>query len=216
MLIYLLHLGSVLGPWLYVAAGVLVFGESALLLGMVLPGETALLVAGYFSQHGVLSLAVMMAVGVAAAIAGDTVGFLVGRRYGRRLRYSAMGRRVGPARWEWVDRFLARHGGSAILLARLTAVLRAVTPSVAGMSSLPLRRFMAWNALGGTIWATGAVALGWLFSTALTQVGQYLAWAPLVLLAVTALVAAAIHMTLSHQRPRAGIPSHGRSRQSAG
>lgn len=190
---YLTHLGAQLGLWLYVLAAALAFGEAALLIGMVLPGETALLVAGYFSHQGVLSLSVMIPLAVVAAIAGDSVGFEIGRRYGPRLRNSRLGHHVGDRRWATVDQFLHRHGGKAILFARMTAVLRALTPTVAGMSGMPYRTFLRWNALGGLLWGGGCVLLGWAFASALTQVGHYLTSAPLAILVVVGLTAAVHH-----------------------
>ena len=201
MITFLTQLGTHLGIWLYVLAAALAFGESALLIGMVLPGETALLIAGYFSHQGVLSLPIMLVLAIAAAIAGDSVGFEVGRRYGPRLRGSRFGRRIGTTGWDNVDRFLHRHGGKAVFLARLTAVLRALTPSMAGMSGMRYRTFFAWNAAGGIIWGGGCVLLGWAFASALTRVGHYLTWAPLLPLAALVLA-----VTLRH-RGRAGRPA---------
>lgn len=193
MLTYLTSLGAHLGVWLYVLTAGLAFGESALLIGMLLPGETALLIAGYYSQQGVASLSIMLPLAIAAAIGGDSVCFEIGRRYGPRLRTSRFGRRIGARRWSTVDRFLCRHGGKAVLLARLTAVLRALTPSMAGMSGMRYRTFLAWNVLGGVIWGGGCVLLGWAFASALISVGHYLTWAPLAMLAALGPVALLVH-----------------------
>lgn len=201
---YLTQLGAQLGVWLYVLAAALAFAESALLLGMVLPGETALLVAGYFSHQGVLSLSVMVPLAVLAAVAGDSVGFEVGRRYGPRLRGSQVGRRVGDRRWSTVDRFLLRHGGKAVLFARMTAVLRAVTPTAAGMSGMHYRTFLVWNAVGGLIWGGGCVLLGWAFASALARVGHYLSWGPLTALASVGLAAAGVRRCSSRSRSARG------------
>lgn len=193
MISFLTNLGAHLGVWLYVLTAGLAFGESALLIGMVLPGETALLIAGYYSHQGVLSLSVMLPLAISAAIAGDSVGFEIGRRYGPQLRRSRMGQRVGSSRWDRVEQFLRRHGGEAVFLARLTAVLRALTPSMAGMGGMPYRTFWAWNAAGGVVWGGGCVLLGWAFASALAQVAHYLTWAPLALLAALVLTALIRH-----------------------
>ena len=181
---YLEHLGNSVGAWLYVIAGGLAFGEAALLIGMVLPGESALLVAGYFCHQGVLNLPTMVLVAIICAIAGDSVGYEFGRRIGPRLRKSRVGRWVGEPRWAVVDGALHRHGGKAVLFGRLTAILRALMPAVAGMSGMRYRRFLVWNATGGIIWGGGCVLLGYAFASALDTVGQYLTWAPLAILAL--------------------------------
>ena len=77
--------------WLYVIAGGLCFAEAAILVGMVLPGETALLVAGVFCAAGKLNLWVMIIVAAVCAIAGDSVGFEFGKKFGPSLRRSRLG-----------------------------------------------------------------------------------------------------------------------------
>jgi membrane-associated protein len=180
---FLQRLGEDVGAWLYVITGGLAFGEAAILLGMVLPGETALLVAGYFCHEGVLSLPLMIVIAVLAAVAGDSVGYAFGQRYGPPLRGSRLGQWVGPHRWTKTDAFLHRHGGKAVLLGRCTALLRALVPSMSGMARMPYyRTFLPWNAVGGLIWGAGCVLLGYAFAASLHTVERYLTWGPLPLL----------------------------------
>lgn len=189
-------IGDTVGLWLYVIAGGLAFAEAAILVGMVLPGETALLIAGVFAnpRYGNLNLGVMIVVAVVCAVAGDSVGYEFGRKYGPALRRSRLGSWVGEPRWSKVDSFIHRWGGRAIFLGRLTAVLRALMPSMAGMSGLRYRTFLKWNALGGAIWGPGCVLLGYAFASALDVVGQTLTWAPLGILAVVIAVAIFVHV----------------------
>jgi membrane protein DedA with SNARE-associated domain len=188
------QVGDAVGVWLYVIAGALCFGEAAILVGLVLPGETALLVAGVFCQHGTLNLYVMIAVAAVAAIAGDSVGYEFGKHFGPRLRRSRFGSWVGEHRWAMVDGFLLRHGGKAVLLGRLTALFRALVPSMSGMSGMRYRTFLIWNATGGLIWAPGCVLLGYAFSKSLDTVGKTLTWAPLAVLGVVVVVYIALHI----------------------
>jgi membrane protein DedA with SNARE-associated domain len=189
-------IGDAVGLWLYVIAGGLAFAEAAILVGMVLPGETALLVAGVFCnpKYGNLNLGIMIIVAVVCAIVGDTVGYEFGKKYGPALRRSRLGNWVGAHRWSKVDGFIHRWGGRAVFLGRLTALLRALMPSMAGMSGLRYRTFLMWNALGGAIWGPGCVLLGYAFASALDVVGETLTWAPLALLAVVVVVAIGLHL----------------------
>lgn len=188
------HIGDSVGAWLYLIAAAFAFSEAAILVGMVLPGETALLVAGVFCHTGTLKLYWMIPIAIVAAIAGDSVGYEFGRTFGPRLRGSGLGRWVGEHRWAVVDGFIHRHGGKAVFLGRLTALLRALLPSMAGMSRMPYRTFLFWNALGGTIWATSCVFLGYFFYGALSTVGKSLTWGPLAILAVLAAGYLVVHM----------------------
>ena len=186
--------GNSVGAWLYAIAGALCFAEAAILIGMVLPGETALLVAGVFCAHHKLNLWVMIVVAVLCAVAGDSVGFEFGKKFGPPLRASRLGHWVGEHRWAMVDGFLVRHGGKAVLLGRLTALFRALVPSMAGMSSMRYRTFVVWNVAGGLIWAPGCVLLGFAFSKSLSTVGRTLTWAPLAIVALVVLGYVALHL----------------------
>jgi membrane protein DedA with SNARE-associated domain len=191
------RIGEHTGAWLYLIAGGLAFAEAAILVGMVFPGEVALLVAGFAAHHGWLSLWLMVGVAIVAAALGDSVGYEVGRHLGPKLRASRLGRRIGEQRWRRADDFLHRHGGKAVLLGRFTAVLRALTPGVAGAARLPyLRVFLPWNVAGAVVWGGGCVLLGYGFSASLAVVGRYLAWGPLILIAVLLVV----YLLVRHRR----------------
>jgi membrane-associated protein len=141
----------------------------------------------------------MIAVAVFCAIAGDSVGYEFGRKFGPSLRRSRLGAWVGEHRWAAVDGFIHRHGGKAVLLGRLTALLRALMPSMAGMSGMRYRTFLLWNAAGGLIWAPGCVLLGYAFASALDVVGETLTWAPLAVLVVVVVIYLALHLRKRRQ-----------------
>lgn len=92
---------------------------------------------------------------------GDQVGYLAGRAFGPRLRGSRLGRRVGERRWAKAQDAVSRHGAWAVAGARWVAVLRALVPTVAGTIEMPYRRFLLANAAGGSVWAAGAVLVGY-------------------------------------------------------
>jgi membrane protein DedA with SNARE-associated domain len=192
-------IGDSVGLWMYLIAGGLAFAEAAILVGMVLPGETALLVAGVFCQRGVLSLPIMIIVAVVAAVAGDSVGYAFGHKFGPGFRRTRFGRFVGEPRWSKVDGFIERHGGKAVLMGRLTALFRALVPSMAGMSKMHYRTFLVWNAIGGLIWAPACVLLGYAFSTSLDVVGRTLTWAPLAIVGVVAVIYLLLHLRRRRQ-----------------
>lgn len=199
-------IGDSVGLWLYVIAGGLAFAEASILVGMVLPGETALLVAGVFcnSSYGELNLPVMCVIATVCAIGGDSVGYEFGKRFGPGLRRSRLGHWVGERRWAAVDAFIHRHGGKAVLLGRLTALMRALMPSMAGMSGMRYRTFLLWNAVGGVVWAPGCVLLGYAFASALGVIGQTLTWAPLAILAVIIAVAVFVHLRRERRQEAEG------------
>ena len=163
------------GPLVYGLVTLLVFGEAALLFGFVLPGETAVLVAGVVASQGHVNVAVVAALVVVAAITGDSVGYLVGHRYGESLMKLPLLRRRRAA----LDRALEglrRRGPIYVFIGRFTAFLRAVMPGLAGMSRMNYRRFLLANALGGIIWGISFTLLGYFAGTALTRIEKYASW----------------------------------------
>lgn len=166
----LLHVPS---PVVLAVIAALVFGEAAVFLGFVLPGETAVLIGGFLASTGKLSVYVLAAVVVAAAVIGDSVGYEVGRKFGPRVLRTRMLRRH-EHRVEGARRFLDGRGASAVFIGRFTAFLRAVTPGLAGLSRMRYRRFLVWNAAGGVVWGLGVVVLGYLAGSSYEQVAHRL------------------------------------------
>lgn len=177
------------GPaWIYGVIAVLVLAESALLVGFVLPGEASVLFGGMLAATGRLELAVLVPTVIVAAVVGDAVGFWVGRRCGPWL----MDRRSIRHHAERVDllrSFIRRRGGLAILAGRLTAVLRAMTPPVAGMCGLGWRTFLTYDVLGGVVWGGGVALLGYAAGASYEQAAGTIGQAGAV--GATALVALA-------------------------
>ncbi len=180
------------GPTIYVVCGLLVFGEAALLLGFVIPGETAALVGGALASFGGINLEFMLVVIIGCAIVGDSTGYEVGKILGpwlleRRLLRNNIG--VHKART-----LLARFGGPAVFLGRWVALARALVPGLSGMSGMRYRTFLLFNALGGLAWGTTFVMVGYVagrsYATIATRIGIY---ALIIVGAVVIAVAARIY-----------------------
>jgi membrane protein DedA with SNARE-associated domain len=135
--------------------------EAPAFLGLVLPGELALVLGGVLAAQDRVPLAAALAAGTAGALAGDTVGYRIGRRWGARLLASRLGRRVGPARLHRVESLLLRGGGRALIVGRCTAGVRVVLPGLAGMLGLRYRTFACWTGVAATVWAVAHVLLGY-------------------------------------------------------
>lgn len=182
------------GPVVYVLLGAIAFAEAAIFLGFVLPGETALLLGGYLAYQGRISLTWMVVVGVLCAIAGDSVGYELGRHFGPRLKTTRLGRRISADRWRSGESYVRRLGGKAVFLGRFTALLRALVPTLAGMSGIHYPRFLAFNAAGALIWGAGCVLIGYLVGSSIDKVGHYLSVGSTALLAVVVVAAVVVHL----------------------
>ncbi len=146
----------------YAGLFVLIFAESGLLVGSLLPGgDTLLLAVGFLASQGLLDMRVLIPICFVAAVTGYDAGYAFGRYAGWRLserRDSAWFRRGYLLR---AEAFFARHGGKAIVLARFVPVVRTFTPIVAGMVTIRYSRFALFNALGAVLWTTGLISTGY-------------------------------------------------------
>ena len=152
--------------WLaYFVIAALVFGETAVFVGFVLPGEIAVILGGVLASRGHVSLPLLIAVVVVAAIVGPFVGYEVGRRMGERLFASRALSRVRGGT-ERARAVLGTRGGLAVFLGRFLAVVRALMPAAAGAAGMRYRTFSVYNVLGGLIWGAGYCLLGYLAGSA--------------------------------------------------
>ena len=171
-------------PWAYVVVGLLTTA-SAVFVGLVLPGELALLLGGFLAYQGRVSLAGMVAVAAVAAVAGYLLGYETGCR-------------LGPARWDRVEAVLAARGGQAIFFGRFVGLLRALMPAAAGMAEMPYRTFLVYTVADGLIWAPGFVLLGYLAGRSYERVAALASPAGLVLLVLVGGVLAAARWVARH------------------
>lgn len=184
---YILHeIHSLPAALTYVLVTALVFGEAAFFVGFVLPGETAVLVAGVAASQGRVNIVLVCVLVVAAAIAGDSVGFAIGHRYGEQLMRLKILRRRRPA-LERALEGLRRRGPIYVFIGRFTAFMRAVMPALAGMSRMNYRRFLIANAAGGLLWSVAFTLLGYFAGTALTRIEKYASWLGIAVLVVMVL-----------------------------
>ncbi len=189
-----------LGGWLLCVAVLGVsFGESAVLLDFVVPGEVGMVVAGAAAARNDVSPWVLVVIGSVGAVAGDSFSYLVGHRWGVALvrRWSWLRRRVEPRVQRAHDHF-ERHGGRAVFVARWVGALRALVPLAAGTSAMPFRRFLVWDAVAAVLWVTTMVWLGHLLGDDIASVVDRVGTGVSVVV-VTALVA--VLVVRSRRRP---------------
>jgi membrane protein DedA with SNARE-associated domain/membrane-associated phospholipid phosphatase len=162
--------------------------EASAFFGFLFPGEIAVILGGVLAFQHRIDLGAAIAVAVSGAVVGDTVGYAVGRRWGRRMLHGSLGRFVKAHHLDQAERFLARHGGKAVFLGRWTAALRVLIPGLAGMSGVRYRTFAIWNVLGGGLWATTFVLVGFAAGEGWRKVEEVAKRASLVLLLALVLV----------------------------
>ena len=152
----------------------LLFAETGLLVGFILPGDSLLVTAGILAAAGTLSLPLVIAVSVAAAIIGDSVGYELGARVGPRLFCRPKSRLFNPKNVERAQTYFDRYGARTLVLARFIPVVRTFAPPVAGVAKMPYRRFLTFNALGGLLWGAGVPTAAYFLGQLIPNLDRYL------------------------------------------
>ncbi len=140
-------------------AGVAIMLETSVLIGLVVPGDTIVIVASTGVEDAVQFVALAIAV-ILGALAGESIGFAIGRWFGPHLRASRVGRWIGEANWVRAQNYLGSRGGIAVFLSRFLPVLHSLIPLTVGMSTMSYRRFTAWTTPACIIWAFAYVGVG--------------------------------------------------------
>ncbi len=179
--------------------------EASTMLGVIFPGEIAILVAGADALAGSLPLWAVMVAAVTGAIIGDAVGFTLGRRYGEQLLERLPRRLVKPEGVRTARELLQRYGAVAVVIGRFTALLRALIPGLAGMSGLKWRTFVPYNIVGGTVWATGVALLGYLAGASLGAVEHKLSLVSEIVLAVVVVAVVAVWLRMRAKRRHSNV-----------
>ena len=170
----LLKVGSTLGQWTYLLVGALAFLETGAFVGLLAPGETAMILGGVVAGQGEISVVTLIAIVWVAAILGDAVSFWLGKRLGREFLVKHGPKfRITPEVLEKVEDFFAKHGGKAIVIGRFVGIVRAVAPFMAGTGKMTFRRFLPYDILGAGLWATTFILLGYFFWQSLGSVLNY-------------------------------------------
>ncbi len=156
------------GPWALLVVCFIVFAETGLLVGFLLPGDTLLIMAGLLSnpvihpEHGVFGIDawwVALLIGL-AAFAGGEVGYLIGHKGGPAVFERKESGLFSRRNVERTNAFFERYGGVTVILARFVPIVRTFAPVAAGVGHMPWRRYTLYNFIGAVIWGFGLTMLG--------------------------------------------------------
>lgn len=174
-------------------AGLAITLETSVLVGLVVPGDTIVIVASTAVANP-LEAVVLGLIVIVGALIGESIGFWLGRKLGPWLRRSWLGRRIGAQNWETSERYLARRGGPAIFLSRFLPVLHSLVPLTVGMTSFTYRRFLLWTAPACAIWATLYVSVGALAAGTFRELSDRIHWAGYIFVAIIVVFIAGVYL----------------------
>jgi undecaprenyl-diphosphatase len=172
-------------PWGYLIVFVATFLENSVGAGVIVPGETLVIIGGFYARLGELWLPAVSFVAVVGAILGDNLGYWIGRRYGRGF-LERHGRKlfVTPERLEAAEDYYRRHGGKTVFLGRFIPVVRSVGFIVAGVAHMEWKRFIVYDVAGAVIWGVGHSALGYALGASYERWERYATPVGLAILAI--------------------------------
>jgi membrane protein DedA with SNARE-associated domain len=167
--------GKRLGKWTYLLVGALAFLETGAFVGLVAPGESAVLIGGVVAGQGVISIYVLIGLVWFCAVAGDLTSYTLGRKLGRGfLERHGPRLKITEERLRYVEAFFDRRGGATILIGRFIGLVRAIAPFLAGASRMELRKFIPYDVLGAGLWSALFCLLGYFFWQSLDRVEAYI------------------------------------------
>ena len=164
-------------------AGLAILCETSLFIGLIIPGDTVVLVAAT-GVTDILDFFYLLGAVLFGSLIGESLGFTIGRLFGKRIRYSKLGQRLGEKNWQLADRFVDRRGGIAVAISRFLPMLHSLVPVVAGMTKMRYRTFISWTVAACAIWASAYVGIGYLAHSAYDQIAGQLKWGGLVFVAI--------------------------------
>lgn len=192
-----------------IGIALVIFAESGLLIGFFLPGDSLLFTAGFLVQAGFLSINIHLLVLILfiAAVVGDSVGYAFGHKLGPRVFKRPDSLLFRQENIKAAQDFYEKHGGKAIIIARFIPIVRTFAPVVAGVGKMHYKQFLAFNLVGGFLWAAGITYIGYFAGKSLTRMGIEIDTILLPIVAIIILLSVtppAIHI-LKDKKRRAAI-----------
>lgn len=152
----------------------IIFAESGFLIGFFLPGDSLLFTAGFLASQGFFNINMLVAGCFIAAVAGDSVGYFIGHKWGRRLFHRKDSFLFHKDHLMRAENFYEKYGGKTIILARFVPVVRTFAPVVAGIGKMKYTTFLAYNLIGGFLWAACIPYAGYFLGRSIPDIDKVL------------------------------------------
>ncbi len=149
------------GWWIYILVSAIVFAETGILLGFVLPGDSLLFTLGVVSGTGKVNLGLLLILLIISAFVGDNVGYYLGRKTGPKIFSRPDSLIFKQAYIQRTQAFFEKYGGKTLIFARFVPIVRSFSPFMAGVGMMPYNRFLKFSIAGCTIWVSLLTLMGY-------------------------------------------------------
>ncbi|MEK7520217.1 MAG: DedA family protein [Patescibacteria group bacterium] len=161
------------------AAGYLgIFGavlfESGVPFGFFLPGDSLLFSVGFLASQDIFSFPLLVLGIFIMAVAGNSIGYALGHKLGPLIFTKEDSLFFHKDHVKKAERFSARHGKKAVILARFLPIFRTFVPIVAGVGTMPYRTFLTYNIIGSALWTVSITGLGYFLGSIIPGIDRYL------------------------------------------
>src|SRR5919107_792860 len=168
---FLAGVAPILDRWGYLAIAGIIGVES---FGVPAPGQTIMVAAAIYAGAGRMNIVAVAAICFVAAVLGDNVGYWIGVRGGRKVVHR-FGKYIfiTPERLDRAERFFARRGNRIVVVARFIDGLRQLNGVIAGITAMPWRTFLIYNAIGAALWVGWWTTISYLLGNHLVEIVEH-------------------------------------------
>lgn len=151
------------GNFIYPILFIIIFCETGLVFLPFLPGDSLIFAAGTFAAIGKMNFWLLIIIIIMSAILGDTVNYEIGKHFGKKILNNKKFKLIKDENIKKAEDLVKQYGGTAVLLARFMPIIRTIVPFVVGMGELHYPKFIKYNAIGGIVWVSLFLTMGYLF-----------------------------------------------------
>lgn len=151
------------GNFIYPILFIIIFCETGLVFLPFLPGDSLIFAAGTFAAIGKMNFWLLIVIIIMSAILGDTVNYEIGKHFGKKILNNKKFKLIKDENLKKAEDLVKQYGGTAVLLARFMPIIRTIVPFVVGMGELHYPKFIKYNAIGGIVWVSLFLTMGYLF-----------------------------------------------------
>ena len=144
----------------YLGVWSIIFSETGILFGVLLPGDMLLFAVGVLSAQGTFDIRIMVVGCFIAAFVGNLIGYELGRRWGLPFIKKYASRFITEDHLKKTQGFFERYGRSGLIVARFIPVARTVAPFLAGVARMDYQVFIIYSAIGAAVWGVGLPVAG--------------------------------------------------------